>query len=46
MGDIGKALSDLLSVMFWTVTISVPLGIWKAIEIIVWIWNHVSWTVS
>lgn len=42
MGDytkIGKAVGLLVGFFL-------PLGVWKFIEIIVWIWRHVSVTVN
>jgi hypothetical protein len=37
----GKALSFL----FWVSVVSVPFGLWKVIEIIIWLFTHVhiSW---
>lgn len=35
---IGKALT----ILFVVVCISVPFAIWKLVEIVVWLWRHVS----
>jgi len=35
--QIGKAICGLIGLLF----LILPLGIWKAIEIIIWIFNHV-----
>ena len=36
-GGMGKAFSGMFIAMFVTLCMSVPLGIWKLIEIIIWI---------
>ncbi len=37
-----EGFDQLLKGMFWALCVSIPLGIWKLIEIIVWLWNHVT----
>jgi len=35
-------IGDALTIMFVMLCISVPLGIWKMIDIIIWLCRHVS----
>lgn len=42
VNGIGEALDQLFASMIWVLFISIPLAIWKIIDIIVWVWNHVS----
>ena len=45
MGDysgIGDGIVGAIKVLFITVCISVPLAIWKMIDIIIWICKHLS----
>lgn len=41
----GQAIGDLIQLMAVLLVISVPLAIWKIIDIIIWVWKHlnVSW---
>lgn len=43
-GRIGDALSRLIITMGIVLIVSVPLAIWKAIEIGMWIYKHLSVT--
>lgn len=36
-----KGMGDLISTMWMTILISVPLAIWKVIDIVIWIFKHV-----
>lgn len=36
-------LETTIKVMCWMLAVSVPLGIWKLIEIVVWFFSHISW---
>jgi hypothetical protein len=38
----GKGFDELFSGLFITIIISVPLAVWKLIDILVWIYNHVN----
>lgn len=38
MPNIGELINGLL----WIAIISVPLAIWKVIDIIFWLWKHVN----
>jgi hypothetical protein len=42
MYDIGRGLGDALIFMFWVAGLSVPLAIWKLIDIAVWLYRHVT----
>ncbi len=35
-------IDDMLKAVIWLLIIFVPLGLWKLIEIIIWIVKHVS----
>lgn len=45
-GGIGRGITELMVLMIWGLVISVPLAIWKLVEIVIWLFNHVSisWT--
>lgn len=36
-------LDGFLKWVMWVLFISVPLGIWKLVEIIIWLFNHIYW---
>lgn len=46
MSGLGDAVGALIKALIVMVIIFVPLGTWKAIEIIIWIWNHVHFGVK
>jgi len=35
-----------MSFLFWTCVISVPLGLWKLVEIVIWLAQHISISVK
>lgn len=35
--------SSALSLLLGIVIISVPLGLWKLVEIIIWVFSHIKW---
>ncbi len=39
---IGKGLSELFITMFILCCVTVPLGIWKIVDIVIWIIKHVN----
>ncbi len=41
-GSIGDAIGGFMAAMVLLLCVSVPLGLWKLIEIIIWICHHVS----
>lgn len=41
-GNMFAGLDALMRLCFTALTISVPLAIWKVIDIAIWIWNHVE----
>ena len=41
-GDMFEGLDLLIKGLFITCCISVPLGVWKLVEIIIWVMNHVE----
>jgi len=42
MGDIGDAFGSFITVMFVGLAIFVPLGMWKLVEIIIWLFTNVK----
>jgi hypothetical protein len=43
MNGIGDGIGTLIFGLIGLCIIFVPLGAWKAIEIIYWIWSHIHW---
>ena len=35
-------LDTAFKAMFWTLVVSVPLGLWKLVEIIIWLFTNVT----
>ena len=46
MEGIGEGIADLFIILIVTCAISVPLGIWKLIEIGIWLYHHIHMTVT
>ena len=42
MMGLGEDLESLFNLVAVLLLISVPLGLWKLVEIIIWIYQHVS----
>lgn len=42
MGDIGDAIEAGFKFGLIVIAISVPLAIWKLVDIAIWIWNNVE----
>lgn len=42
MGDY-SGIGDGIAVLFWIAVVSVPLGLWKLVEILIWVFQHVHW---
>lgn len=40
--QIGEAVTALFKAMAWGLVIFVPLGLWKLIEIVVWLFRNVT----
>jgi len=38
LGDVKQVIKGMMIIL----CISIPLGVWKLIEIIIWLFNHVS----
>jgi len=38
----GNAFGGLFA-MFWVALITLPFAVWKWIEIIIWLYNHLEW---
>jgi len=36
-----EGIGTAINLMMWTCAISVPLGMWKLVEIVVWVCKHV-----
>lgn len=41
-GQIGEAFARLFQMMAYALVVFVPLGVWKLIDIVIWLFNHVS----
>lgn len=41
-GDMFEPLDRLMKLMAWCLLFSVPLGLWKAVEIVIWLIRHVN----
>lgn len=35
------SISNLISTLFFLVVVFVPLGLWKMVDIIIWIYQHI-----
>jgi hypothetical protein len=46
MGDMFRGLEELLGCLFIILVVSVPLGIWKIVDIIYWLYHHVHISVG
>ena len=44
-GDMGRGIDLLFKAMLISLIVSVPLALWKLIEVGVWIWKNVSITI-
>lgn len=44
--DLGRMVDNLVMSMFAVVAVSVPLAIWKIVDIIVWIIQHINISVG
>lgn len=42
MNGIGDGIGKMLMTMFVLLGIFIPLGLWKLIEIIIWLFTHVK----
>ena len=40
--DIGRHIGNTIANLFILCCIFVPLGIWKLVDIVIWLWDHVS----
>lgn len=41
-GDVGRGLETLYTILLGICIVSVPLALWKAVDIVIWICNNVS----
>jgi hypothetical protein len=39
-------IGSVISVLFWTCVVSVPLGLWKLVEIGIWVFSKVEITIK
>jgi hypothetical protein len=42
MSDLGDAVGAWINGMIILIFISVPLGLWKLIDIVIWLFSHVE----
>ena len=40
--DLFKGMGEALVVLMIVVAVAIPLALWKLIEIVIWLFNHVS----
>jgi uncharacterized membrane protein len=45
MGDFGKGIGELIIFLLVVCCITVPLGLWKLVDIAIWTSHHVSFSV-
>jgi hypothetical protein len=45
-GSLIAALIELLKLGGALLLIFVPLGAWKLVEILIWVWSHIHWGIS
>lgn len=43
-GEMGKGLMAALTTLLVVCAIAVPLAIWKLVELVLWIFKHLSWS--
>lgn len=46
MGGIGNAIDALWKLLLFLIIFALPLAIWKLVEIIIWIYNHISFSIK
>jgi hypothetical protein len=46
MEDIGRAFSGMIATMAIIIVVSVPLAIWKFIEIVIWLIRHIDISIT
>lgn len=42
MDNLGRDIGNMIGCMMCALVISVPLGMWKLLDILWWVWTHVS----
>lgn len=42
-GSAFNGIGELIRLLFIVACISVPLGVWKLVEIVVWVFQHLQW---
>lgn len=40
--NLGSGLAGLFKAGLWMIVISVPLALWKVIDIIIWLYKHIT----
>jgi hypothetical protein len=45
-GDLGRGINTMFGAMLVGLIISIPLAIWKLVDIGIWIYNNVSVTIK
>jgi hypothetical protein len=46
MEDIGRAFSGMIAGMTVIIVLSAPLAVWKLVEIVIWLFKHISVTIN
>lgn len=44
VGDMFSGLQAIVTTLFFICLISVPLGLWKLVEIFAWLFKHISFS--
>lgn len=44
--NIGDAVTGMFYAMIGLLLLFVPLGLWKAVEIVIWLFNHLTVSVT
>lgn len=39
--SLGRGIGELFDFLFWALALTVPLAIWKLIDIGIWLWQHI-----
>lgn len=42
--DVGRGIGELIGFLLIVACVSVPLAVWKLIEIVIWVLSHVHWS--
>lgn len=43
MGPIGAGVDHVIKLALVLLAVFVPLGLWKLVELLWWVWSHLHW---